>query len=312
LLHEALRTRLGTHVAQKGSMVEPGRLRFDFSHTKPMNADDIAFVEAMANDIVLQNDAVTTRLMTVDDAVTEGAMALFGEKYGDEVRVVSMGRNPEGHAKASYSLELCGGTHVRRTGDIGLIKVISESAVAAGVRRMEALAGTAARAYLDEQDKRVSTLADALKTSPAQLVERVQNLMDERKSLEKELRDVKKAMALASSIATVEAVGGVSLSHRIIKDLDAQDLKPLTLQDLKVLGSGVVVNITVSAAGTASIVTGVTPDLIGRYDAVALVKLAAAVVGGKGGGGKPDMAQAGGPDGAHAAQAIAAVKAALV
>jgi alanyl-tRNA synthetase len=312
LLHEALRTRLGTHVAQKGSMVEPGRLRFDFSHTKPMNADDIAFVEAMANDIVLQNDAVTTRLMTVDDAVAEGAMALFGEKYGDEVQVVSMGRNPEGHAKASYSLELCGGTHVRRTGDIGLIKVISESAVAAGVRRMEALAGTAARAYLDEQDKRVSTLADALKTSPAQLVERVQNLMDERKSLEKELRDVKKAMALASSIATVEAVGGVSLSHRIIKDLDAQDLKPLTLQDLKVLGSGVVVNITVSAAGTASIVTGVTPDLIGRYDAVALVKFAAAVVGGKGGGGKPDMAQAGGPDGAHAAQAIAAVKAALV
>ncbi len=311
LLHEALRTRLGTHVAQKGSMVEPGRLRFDFSHTKPMAAEDVAFVEAMANDIVMQNDAVTTRLMTVDDAVAEGAMALFGEKYGDEVRVVSMGRNPEGAAKASYSLELCGGTHVRRTGDIGLIKVVSETAVAAGIRRMEALAGAAARAYLDEQDKRVSALADALKTSPAQLVERVQSLIDERKSLEKQLRDVKKSMALATSKPTVETAGGISVSHRIIQDLDAQDLKPLTQQDLKALGSGVVVNVAISAAGTASIVIGVSPDLVGRYDAVVLVKLAAAAVDGKGGGGKPDMAQAGGPDGAKAAKAIAAVTAAL-
>ncbi len=311
LLHEALRTRLGTHVAQKGSMVEPGRLRFDFSHTKPMTTDDVAFVEAMANDIVLQNDAVNTRLMTVDDAVAEGAMALFGEKYGDEVRVVSMGRNPAGSAKPIYSLELCGGTHVRRTGDIGLIKVVSESAVAAGVRRMEALAGAAARAYLDEQDKRVSTLADALKTSPAQLVERVQSLMDERKSLEKELRDVKKAMALASSKPTVETIGASAFSSRMIKDLDAQDLKPLVLQDLKSLGSGVAINVSVSAAGAASIVVGVTADLISKFDAVVLVRAAAAAVGGKGGGGKSDLAQAGGPDGANAAKSIAAVKAAL-
>jgi alanyl-tRNA synthetase len=311
LLHEALRTRLGTHVAQKGSMVEPGRLRFDFSHTKPMTAEDVAFVEAMANDIVLQNDAVNTRLMTVDDAVAEGAMALFGEKYGDEVRVVSMGRNAPGAERSIYSLELCGGTHVRRTGDIGLIKVVSESAVAAGVRRMEALAGAAARAYLDEQDKRVTSAADALKTSPAQLVERVQSLLDERKSLEKELRDVKKAMALASSKPTVETAAGFGFSHRIVKDLDAQDLKPLTLQDLKALGSGVVVNIAVSNAGAASIVTGVSSDLLGTYDAVTLVRLAAAAVDGKGGGGKPDMAQAGGPDGANAAKAVAAVKAAL-
>jgi alanyl-tRNA synthetase len=311
LLHEALRTRLGTHVAQKGSMVEPGRLRFDFSHTKPMTADDVAFVEAMANDIVLQNDAVNTRLMTVDDAVAEGAMALFGEKYGDEVRVVSMGRNPEGSSKPIYSLELCGGTHVRRTGDIGLIKVVSESAVAAGVRRMEALAGSAARAYLDEQDKRVSALADALKTSPAQLVERVQSLMDERKSLEKELRDVKKAMALASSKPTLDSVGAIAFSSRIIQDLDAQDLKPLVLQDLKTLGSGVSVNVSVSAAGAASIVVGVSADLTSKFDAVALVRVAASAVGGKGGGGKSDLAQAGGPDGAKAQQAIAAVKSAL-
>jgi alanyl-tRNA synthetase len=311
LLHEALRTRLGTHVAQKGSMVEPGRLRFDFSHTKPMTADDMAFVEAMANDVVLQNDAVNTRLMTVDDAVAEGAMALFGEKYGDEVRVVSMGRNPEGSSKPIYSLELCGGTHVRRTGDIGLIKVVSESAVAAGVRRMEALAGSAARAYLDEQDKRVSTLADALKTSPAQLVERVQSLMDERKSLEKELRDVKKAMALASSKPTLDSVGAIAFSSRIIQDLDAQDLKPLVLQDLKALGSGVSVNVSVSAAGAASIVVGVSADLTSKFDAVALVRVAASAVGGKGGGGKSDLAQAGGPDGTKAQQAIAAVKSAL-
>jgi alanyl-tRNA synthetase len=254
---------------------------------------------------------VNTRLMTVDDAVAEGAMALFGEKYGDEVRVVSMGRNPEGSSKPIYSLELCGGTHVRRTGDIGLIKVVSESAVAAGVRRMEALAGSAARAYLDEQDKRVSALADALKTSPAQLVERVQSLMDERKSLEKELRDVKKAMALASSKPTLDSVGAIAFSSRIIQDLDAQDLKPLVLQDLKTLGSGVSVNVSVSAAGAASIVVGVSADLTSKFDAVALVRVAASAVGGKGGGGKSDLAQAGGPDGAKAQQAIAAVKSAL-
>jgi alanyl-tRNA synthetase len=308
LLHEALRTKLGTHVAQKGSQVDPDRLRFDFSHTKPMTDDDIAFVEAMANDIVLQNDAVNTRLMSVDDAIAEGAMALFGEKYGDEVRVVSMGRNPDGADKPIYSLELCGGTHVRRTGDIGLIKIVSESAVAAGVRRMEALAGAAARAYLVEQDKRVSALASLLKTPPAQIAERVEALMDERKRLEKELNDVKKAAALASSKPAVETVGGVAFSSRIINGLDAQDLKSLTLQDLKAIGSGVVVNVAVAAAGSASVVTGVSADLVGRFDAVALVRAAAAAVGGKGGGGKPDMAQAGGPDGAKAAAAVAAVR----
>ena len=308
LLHEALRTKLGTHVAQKGSQVDPDRLRFDFSHTKPMSDDEIAFVEAMANDIVLQNDAVNTRLMSVDDAVAEGAMALFGEKYGDEVRVVSMGRNAEGHAKPIYSLELCGGTHVRRTGDIGLIKIVSESAVAAGVRRMEALAGAAARAYLVEQDARVSSAAALLKTSPAQMLARIEALMDERKRLEKELNDVKKSAALANSKATTEKLGDATFSYRIVNGLDPQDLKSLTLQDLKTIGSGVVANVAISSTGTASIVTGVSSDLVGKFDAVALVRAAALAVGGKGGGGKPDVAQAGGPDGTKAAEAVAAVK----
>jgi alanyl-tRNA synthetase len=311
LLHEALRTKLGSHVAQKGSQVDPDRLRFDFSHTKPMSDDDIAFVEAMANDIVLQNDAVNTRLMSVESAIAEGAMALFGEKYGDEVRVVSMGRNPEGAAKPIYSLELCGGTHVRRTGDIGLIKIVSESAVAAGVRRMEALAGAAARAYLVEQDRRVAAAAAMLKTSPANVVERIEALMDERKRLEKELADLKKSTAMSTSKPTVEKLGALQFSFRIINGLDAQDLKPLTLKDVATLGSGVVANVAISATGTASIVTGVSTDLAGTLDAVVLVRAAAAAVGGKGGGGKPDLAQAGGPDGGKALQAIAAVRALL-
>ncbi len=311
LLHEALRTKLGSHVAQKGSQVDPDRLRFDFSHTKPMSDEDIAFVETLANDIVVQNDAVSTRLMSVDDAIAEGAMALFGEKYGDEVRVVSMGRNGEGAAKPVYSLELCGGTHVGRTGDIGLIKIVSESAVAAGVRRMEALAGAAARAYLVEQDRRVAQAATLLKTSPVNMLERIEALLEERKRLEKELNDVKKAAALASSKPMVEKVGDVAFSSRIIKGLDPQDLKPLAIQDLKALGSGVVANVAISSAGTASIVTGVSTDLMGRFDAVALARAAAQSVGGKGGGGKADLAQAGGPDGAKAAEAIAAVKALL-
>jgi alanyl-tRNA synthetase len=315
LLHEALRHRLGTHVAQKGSLVEPDRLRFDFSHSKPMTADDMAAVEAMANAMVLQNDAVSTRLMSVDAAIAEGAMALFGEKYGEEVRVVSMGCNPEGAAKPIYSLELCGGTHVGRTGDIGLIKVVSEAAVAAGVRRMEALAGAAARAYLDEQDKRVTAAAAILKTSPAQLLERLESLMEERKKHEKELREAKKALAMGGSEsggANSEVVNGVTFSGRILNGLAAQDLKPLALQTLKEVGSGVVAVVAVSDDGKASIVTAVSADLTAKFDAVALVRLAAAAVGGKGGGGKPDVAQAGGPEGSKAADAIAAVKAALV
>ena len=314
LLHEALRMRLGGHVVQKGSMVQPDRLRFDFSHTKPMTDDDIKFVEAMANDIVLQNDAVQTRLMSVDDAIAEGAMALFGEKYGDEVRVVSMGRNATDASRPIYSLELCGGTHVARTGDIGLIKVVSEAAVASGVRRMEALAGPAAKAYLDEQDRRVSDAAAALKTSPATLVERLEALMEDRKKLEKELREVKKALALGGSggaAAVIEVVNGVKFSGQVLKGLEPQDLKPFTIDTLKSLGSGVVASIAVSDAGTATANVAVSSDLLTRFNAIDLVRLASAVLGGKGGGGKPDLAQAGGPDGNNADAALAAVKAAL-
>ena len=315
LLHEALRRQLGSHVAQKGSLVEPNRLRFDFSHTKPISAEDMAIVEATANQMVLQNDAVNTRLMTVDAAVAEGAMALFGEKYGDEVRVVSMGRNGADHARPIYSLELCGGTHVSRTGDIGLIKVVSESAVAAGVRRMEALAGEAAQAYLNRQDSRVSAAAALLKTSPDQVLERIEALLEERKKLDKELKEAKKTLALGggggSSAAAIEEVNGIKFQGRVLQGLAPQDLKPLALDGLKAMGSGVVAYVSVSDDGKAAVVTGVSADLTGRFNAVELVKVAAAAVGGKGGGGKPDMAQAGGPDGGRADDAIAAVKAAL-
>ena len=315
LLHEALRRRLGTHVAQKGSLVEPNRLRFDFSHTKPMTADDLSAVETMSNAIVQQNDAVSTRLMTVDDAIAEGAMALFGEKYGDEVRVVSMGRNEAGSEKPTYSLELCGGTHVARTGDIGLIKVLSESAIAAGVRRIEALAGEAARAYLDEQDRRVQQASAILKTPPNTLLERIEALVEERKKLEKELRDAKKALALGGgsggTSAAVEEINGVKFQGRVLTGLSPQDLKPFAQDSLKAMGSGVIAAVSVSEDGKASIVIGVSADLQARFNAVELVRTAAAAVGGKGGGGKPDFAQAGGPDGSKADAALDAVRNAL-
>jgi alanyl-tRNA synthetase len=315
LLHEALRRRLGTHVAQKGSLVEPDRLRFDFSHTKPMTAEDLTFVETLANAIVQQNDAVTTRLMSVDAAIAEGAMALFGEKYGEEVRVVSMGRNAADAERPIYSLELCGGTHVARTGDIGLIKVLSESAIAAGVRRIEAVAGAAALAYLNQQDQIVQQAAAALKTPPQSILVRLEALMDERKRLEKELRDAKKALALGGSAggaqAAVEDIGGVKFQGRVLEGLAPQDLKPFAQDALKAMGSGVIVAVSVSDDGKASIVTGVSPDLHARFNAVDLVRIAALAVGGKGGGGKPDFAQAGGPEGGMAAAAVAAVRGAL-
>jgi alanyl-tRNA synthetase len=313
LLHEALRRRLGPHVAQKGSLVEPNRLRFDFSHTKPLSAEDLASVESMSNAIVQQNDLVTTRLMSVDDAIAEGAMALFGEKYGDEVRVVSMGRNPAGSQRPVYSLELCGGTHVSRTGDIGLIKVLSESAIAAGVRRIEALAGEAARTYLDAQDMRVQQVSAILKTPAGQLVERVEALVEERRKLEKELREAKKALALGGDgdAAIVEDVGGVRFQGRVLRGLAPQDLKPLAQEALKTMGSGVVALVAVSDDSRASVVTGVSPDLQARFSSIDLVRLAAVALGGKGGGGKPDLAQAGGPDGGNAKAAVDAVKKAL-
>jgi alanyl-tRNA synthetase len=315
LLHEALRKILGNHVAQKGSLVEPGRLRFDFSHTKPMSANEVAAVEKIANAMVLQNDTVSTRLMSVDAAIGEGAMALFGEKYGDEVRVVSMGQNPGGDGRLIYSLELCGGTHVVRTGDIGLIKVLSDSGSAAGVRRLEALAGEAALDYLNAQDNRVSAAAAALKTSPADLVSRVEVLVEERRKLERELTEARKALAMGGGGTTggsdTKSINGFSFMFRVLKGIAPQDLKSLADDGKKTIGSGIVVLIAVSDDGKGAVVVAVSDDLLKRYNAVDLVKVGAVAMGGKGGGGRPDMAQAGGPDGGKADAAIAAIEAAI-
>lgn len=315
LLHEALRETLGTHVAQKGSLVAPDRLRFDFSHPKPISDKELAVIEDLANEIVLQNAPVSTRLMAVDDAIAEGAMALFGEKYGDEVRVVSMGTALHGEKSGkSYSTELCGGTHVRATGDIGLIRIVSESAVAAGVRRMEALTGEAARRYLEEQDDRVKAIAGALKSTPADALARVTALLDERRKLERELTEARKQLALGGSgngAAPSETVNGVGFIGKVVTGVNPRDLKPLADDAKKTVGSGIVTFIGVSEDGKASAVVGVTDDLVGTFSAVDLVKIASAALGGAGGGGRPDMAQAGGPDGSKAEAAVAAVRDAL-
>ncbi|MGG7518700.1 alanine--tRNA ligase [Allorhizobium undicola] len=316
LLHEALREVLGTHVAQKGSLVAPERLRFDISHPKPISAEELKLVEEMANEIIVQNSAVVTRLMGVDDAIAEGAMALFGEKYGDEVRVVSMGTGTRG-AKAgkTYSIELCGGTHVSATGDIGLVRLVAESAVGAGVRRIEALTGEDARAYLAEQDERVKSLAAALKVQPGDVVGRVEQLVDERRKLERELAEAKRKLAMGGNAGGADApreVNGLKFVGKTLNGIDAKDLKGMVDETKAAIGSGVVVLIAVADDGKASAVVGVTGDLSGRFSAVDLVRVAAAALGGKGGGGRADMAQAGGPDGAKAAEAIEAVAAALV
>ncbi|MDK4734173.1 alanine--tRNA ligase [Rhizobium sp. CNPSo 3490] len=316
LLHEALREVLGTHVAQKGSLVAPERLRFDVSHPKPMSAEELKVVEDMANEIVLQNAPVTTRLMSVDDAIAEGAMALFGEKYGDEVRVVSMGTGLHG-AKTDkpYSVELCGGTHVSATGQIGLVRILGESAVGAGVRRIEAVTGETAREYLAEQDERVKTLAASLKVQPSEVLSRVEALIDERRKLEKELADAKRKLAMGggqgNSADAVREVAGVKFLGKAISGVDPKDLKGLADDGKTSIGSGVVALVGVSDDGKASAVVAVTSDLVQRYSAVDLVRIASAALGGKGGGGRPDMAQAGGPDGSKADDAIEAVALAL-
>ncbi|MFC3322797.1 alanine--tRNA ligase [Mesorhizobium cantuariense] len=317
LIHEALREVLGGHVAQKGSLVAPERLRFDISHNKPISPEDLEEVERMANEIVVQNSPVSTRLMSVDDAIAEGAMALFGEKYGDEVRVVSMGTGVHG-AKANrpYSVELCGGTHVRATGDIGLVRVVSDSAVAAGVRRIEALTGEAARKHLDEQDRRLKAAAAVLKISPADVPARVEALLDERKKLEKELTEARKKLALgggagAGAPSENETVAGVGFLGKAVSGVSPKDLKPLADAGKTSLGSGVVVFVGSGEDNKASVVVAVTDDLVGRFSAVDLVRVASAALGGQGGGGRPDMAQAGGPDASKAADAIAAVRAAI-
>ncbi len=316
LLHEALRQVLGTHVAQKGSLVAPGRLRFDFSHPKPMTPAEIEAVESLANAMVLQNEVVVTRLMGVDEAIESGAMALFGEKYGDEVRVVSMGIASEvDERKKTYSVELCGGTHVRRLGDIGLIKVVSESAVAAGVRRIEALTGNAARTYLNDQDRLIRMAAVALKAKPEELPQRISALMEEKRRLERELTDARKAVALGGAGGSadrngrsdVRQIGSVKLMSRTVHGIPPKDIRGLVDEGKRQIQSGVVAIIGVSDEGKAGLVVGVTDDLTNEYSAIDLVRAAAQALGGAGGGGRPDMAQAGGPDASRADAAFAAI-----
>ena len=310
LLHEALRRRLGTHVAQKGSLVAPDRLRFDVSQPTPIAAADLAVVEAEVNARIRENAEVTTRLMTPEAAVAEGAMALFGEKYGEEVRVVAMGRDEAATARnGHYSIELCGGTHVRRTGDIGLFRITGEGAVSAGVRRVEAVTGAAALAVVEEEARLLREAAAALKASPADIPARVAALLEDRRRLERELAETRKKLATGGAGAELEVVAGLRVALRDVGEVPARDLKGLAEAILK---SGADVAVLVSTeGGKASIVAAVGDAGKGRADAVALVRAAAAAVGGKGGGGRPDMAQAGGPEAGKATEALAAAKAAL-
>jgi alanyl-tRNA synthetase len=314
LLHEALRQVLGDHVAQKGSLVAPDRLRFDFAHPKPMSPEEIERVEDIANEVVLQNSPVTTRLMAVDEARASGARALFGEKYGDEVRVVAMGEG--GHNTMGWSVELCGGTHVRRTGDIGVISVVGESAVASGVRRLEALTAKAARKSQNHIAQVAKAAAAELKTSVDDVPNRLAALIDERKRLERDLAEARKKLAMGGGGARaaedgVRSVGDTKLLARAVSGIDVKDLKSLVDEGKKQVGSGVVAIVGVTQEGKAGIVVGVTDDLTARFNAVDLVRRGAEALGGKGGGGRPDMAQAGGPDGSKAEAALAAIAAAL-
>jgi alanyl-tRNA synthetase len=309
LLHAALRERLGRHVAQKGSLVAPDRLRFDVSHPSAMSPAELATVEDEVNAQVRANTAVTTRLMTPEDAIAEGAMALFGEKYGDEVRVVSMGTDD-----GRYSVELCGGTHVSALGQIGLFKLVGESAVSSGVRRVEALTGDAARAYLNARDEKLRAAAAALKSSPDEVPARVAALLDERRRLERELAEAKKALALgggkAADASGPEQVAGIGFIGQVIEGLEPKGLRGLVDDAKQRVGSGVVALIALNDA-RVTVAIGVTDDLTSRFNAVNLVRRAVAELGGQGGGGRPDMAQGGGPDGSKAEAALSAVREAL-
>jgi alanyl-tRNA synthetase len=314
LLHEALRQVLGDHVAQKGSLVAPDRLRFDFSHPKPMSAEEIERVEDIANALVLQNAPVVTRLMSRDDAIASGARALFGEKYGDEVRVVAMG---EGGNAMGWSVELCGGTHVRRTGDIGLISVVGEAGVASGVRRVEALTAQAARHDLNRFRNDVRAIAAELKAPVGEVAARAGALVEDRKKLERDLSEARKKLAMGGGAAAgdgadgVRNVGDVKLMARAVSGIELKDLRSLADEGKKKVGSGIVAIVGVTGDGKAGIVVGVTNDLVRRFNAVDLVRKGAEALGGKGGGGRPDMAQAGGPDGSKADAALDAIAAAL-
>ena len=310
LLHAALRNELGDHITQKGSLVAGERLRFDISHPKAMTPEELSVVEDQVNIHVRDNSEVSTRLMTPDEAIEAGATALFGEKYGDEVRVVAMGSTDGNEA---FSTELCGGTHARRTGDIGLFRIVSESAVAAGVRRIEAVTGAAAQSYIADEAKALSDAAAVLKVSPADLPGRIESLLDERRKMEKEITELRRQMATGGgggSASDIKEISGIKFAGKTLDGVPAKDLKSLA-DDLKgQVGSGVVALISVND-GKASLVVGVTDDLAEKISAVDLVRVGSEAVGGKGGGGRPDMAQAGGPDGGNADAAINAIEEAI-
>ena len=318
LLHQALRDRLGEHVTQKGSLVAPDYLRFDFSHPRPLTTEDRAAIERAVNAQIRENADVRTRLLTPDRAVAEGALALFGEKYGDEVRVVAMGAATEAGGEEEqrpFSVELCGGTHVRRTGDIGLFKIVGEESVASGVRRIAALTGAAAEAYLAGEEDLLRQSAAALRTSPADLPARLARLLEEHRRLDRELAEARRAIASGGGGGRAAApagkrIGDVIFDGRLVDDVPGRELRSLADDLKKRIGSGVVAVVS-RAEGKAAIVVGVTSDLTGRLDAVELVRAGAEALGGKGGGGRPDMAQAGGPDADHAETALAAVERAL-
>jgi alanyl-tRNA synthetase len=313
LLHEALRRHLGTHVTQKGSLVAPDRLRFDISHTKPISQEELRKVEDEVNDRIRLNSSVDTRLMTPEEAIAAGAMALFGEKYGEEVRVLSMG----GAQGEKYSVELCGGTHALRTGDIGLFRIVGEGAVSAGVRRIEAVAGNAAEQHIRHQIDLLNEAAAVMKVRAEDLPARLAALVEGQRKIERELGEARRALALAGggsgnagAADEIRDVGGVKMIGRVLNGVPGKDLKSMADAFKKKLGSGVVALIGVED-GKASAVVGVTDDLSKTVSAIELVKAGVAALGGKGGGGRPDMAQGGGPDAARANDALKAIETAL-
>ena len=311
LLHAALRRRLGDHVTQKGSLVAADRLRFDFSQPRALSDDDLMAIEADVNRQIRDNSSVITTIMSPDEAVEHGAMALFGENYGDEVRVLAMGRSDDDGQP--YSLELCGGTHARRTGDIGAFKITSEGAVAAGVRRIEALTGAAALDYLNQRARIAAHAAAALKATPDELGPRIDALVEQRKSLERDLAEARRKLVTdgpGGGDDGLRDAGGVTLSARKLDGAAPKELRGLADDLMKQLGTGVVALIAVND-GKAALVVAVSDDLLGRFSAVDLVRAGAEAVGGKGGGGRPDMAQAGGPDGTKADAALDAIEGAI-
>ncbi len=309
LLHAALRDVLGPHVTQKGSLVAPDRLRFDFSHPKALTPEELAAIEDLVNAEIRANVPATTRLMTPEAAIEAGALALFGEKYGEEVRVLGLGR-PRAEGGRPFSVELCGGTHVSATGDIGLFRIVSESAVAAGVRRIEAMTGEGARRHLLAREEALKRIAASLKVAPEEAEARAAALAETVRRLERELAEARKALALAGPAQgdPVERIGAVDFLGRCVQGVEPRALKGLVDEAKAKLGSGVVAYVAVND-GRASVVAGVTDDLVGTVSAVDLVRTAAAALGGQGGGGRPDLAQAGGPDGARAAEALEAMRA---